>query len=182
VSEAGNQARGIRTLDFKLTLLWFRVRDLFSPPGRILDEVKIEEGFRVLDYGCGSGSFTLVAAERIGPSGRVYAADINPLALEHVQEAAAKRGLRNVEVIHTDCATGLESGTVDVVLLYDTYHDLEDPTGVLHELHRVLKPQGILSFSDHHMREDEILSGVTGGRLFRLLRKGKRTYAFTKEG
>ncbi len=176
--ETISQARGIRALDFKLTLLWFRVRDLFSPPERVLDEAEIEEEFRVLDYGCGPGSFALVAAERVGPSGKVYAADINPLALSHVQETAAKRGLKNVEVIHTDCATGLEGDSVDVALLYDTYHDLENPACVLEELHRVLKPGGVLSFSDHHMQEGEILREVAGGGRFKLAKKGKRTYTF----
>ena len=43
-----------------------------------------------------------------------------------------------------------------------------------------LKPNGILSFSDHHMNENEIESNVTSRRLFGLLRKGKRTYSFLK--
>ncbi|GAG62233.1 unnamed protein product [marine sediment metagenome] len=65
--------------------------------------------------------------------------------------------------------------------MYDTFHSLKDPNGVLEELHRVLKPNGILSFSDHHMKEDEILSKVTDRGLFRVSRKGKRTYSFLKE-
>jgi len=51
---------------------------------------------------------------------------------------------------------------------------------VLEELRRVLKPDGILSFSDHHMKENEIVSKVTSRGLFRLSRKGKRTYSFSK--
>jgi len=51
---------------------------------------------------------------------------------------------------------------------------------VLEELHRVLKPEGILSFSDHHMKESEILSRLTSGGLFRLWKKGKKTYSFLK--
>lgn len=61
--------------------------------------------------------------------------------------------LANVETIHSDCKTGLPDNSVDAVLLYDTFHDLSDPDGVLEELHRVLKPDGILSFSDHHMKK-----------------------------
>jgi len=44
-----------------------------------------------------------------------------------------------------------------------------------------LKPDGILSFSDHHMKEKEIVAEVTKSRLFRLSRKGQRTYTFLKE-
>lgn len=146
-----SHTRGLaENLAFGLTALWFKARDKFVPPANILGEVEIREGFSVLDYGCGPGSFTLLAAERVGPSGRVYAADINPLALRHVRRVAAKRGPGNIKVIHTCCATGLESGSVDVALPYDTYHDLEDPARVLEELHRVLKRQGLLSQRPSH--------------------------------
>ncbi|GAH20347.1 unnamed protein product, partial [marine sediment metagenome] len=49
------------------------------------------------------------------------------------------------------------------------------------ELHRVLKQNGILSFSDHHMKENEIISKVTDKGLFKLLRKGERAYNFIKK-
>ncbi|MCE5248594.1 class I SAM-dependent methyltransferase [bacterium] len=93
-----------------------------------------------------------------------------------------KRELRTVETGLTDCATGLNDGDVDVALLYDTFHDLEKPAAVLRELHRVLKPGGILSFSDHHMKEPDILAGIAAGGLFALLRRGEKTYTFAKQG
>nr|MDO8089972.1 class I SAM-dependent methyltransferase [Candidatus Sigynarchaeota archaeon] len=110
----------------------------------------------------------------------VYALDINPLAVRRVQSIASKRKLTNVETICSDCRTGLPDNSVDVVLLYDTFHLLNNPNEVLEELHRVLKPEGILSFSDHHMKESEILSRVTNRGLFRLWKKGKKTYSFLK--
>ena len=85
-------------------------------------------------------------------------------------------------IICSDCRIGLPDSTVVVVLLYDTFHALGGPNGVLKELHRVLKSDGILSFSDHHIKEDEIVSKVTHGGLFRLSRKGKKTYSFVKAG
>ena len=83
-----------------------------------------------------------------------------------------------METILSDCQTGLPDNTLDAILLYDAFHNLSDPDVVLKELHRVLKPDGALSFSDHHMKENEIISQVTNGGLFRLLRKGERTYGF----
>ena len=138
----------MNSLGFNLMCLWFQLRDLLSSPENVLSEAGIRPGFQVLDYGCGPGSYTLVAAELVGQSGKVHAADRNPRALERVQQVASRKGLRNIETIHTDCATGLENGRMDIVLFYDTYHDLEDPDGVLEELHRVLKPNSALSFSD----------------------------------
>ena len=52
---------------------------------------------------------------------------------------------------------------------------------ILAELHRVLKRDGTLSFNDHHMHEMEILSRVTSGHLFKLARKGKRTWSFSPQ-
>jgi len=165
---------------FKFMSLGYTFRDLFLPRRHILAEVGIKPGFHVLDYGCGPGGYILPLAELVGKSGKIYALDIHPLAIKMVQKIALKKVLGNVETIHSDCATGLDDSVIDVVLLYDIYHDLSDSDGVLRELHRVLKPEGLLSFSDHHMKEDEILSGITETGLFRLSEKGKKTYSFLR--
>ncbi len=73
------------------------LRDLFRSPEEIMGEVDIQPGYRVLDYGCGTGSFTFEAAQRVGPEGKVYALDVHPQALEKVQKGALKKGLVNVE-------------------------------------------------------------------------------------
>ena len=167
--------------DFRFMSLGYKFRDFFSPRRDVLKEAGIKPGFHVLDYGCGPGSYIIVTAELVGKSGKIYALDIHPLAIQMVQNIVSKRQLTNVETICSDCKTGLPDNSVDVVLLYDTFHVLSDPNGVLEELHRVLKPSGILSFSDHHMEENKIVSKVTNRKLFRLSRKGKRTYSFLKE-
>jgi len=167
---------------FRVMALMFRVRDFFRPRRYIVEEVGVKEGFRVLDYGCGPGGYIKAVAELVGESGRVFALDVEPLALDLVRKLAVKERLLNVETVLSDCKTGLASGSLDVVLVYDVFHGLRDPDCVLGELHRVLKPGGILSFSDHHMREDEIVSKLTSTRRFRLLKKGKRTYSFVKSG
>ena len=135
----------------------------------------------MLDYGCGPGGYVVPASEMVGKSGRVYALDINPLAVRRVQKIASKNQLANVETICSDCKTGLQDNSLDIILLYDTFHDLSDTNIVLKELHRVLKPNGILSFSDHHMKENDIISKGTEGGLFGLSKKGKRTYSFLKK-
>ena len=167
--------------DFKFMALQFKFRDFRLPRMDVLKEVGIKPGFQVLDYGCGPGSYITPLAELAGESGKIYALDIHPLAVQAVQRIASKKQLTNVEAILSDCKTGLPDNSVDVVLLYDTFHDLGDPNGVLAELHRVLKPDGTLSFSDHHMREHEIVSKVTHRGLFRLYRRSKRTYSFLKK-
>ena len=171
----------VSNLHFKFMSFGYKFRDFFLPRKNILNEVGIKRGFHVLDYGCGPGGYVIVTAELVGKSGKVYALDVHPLAIRKVGDIASKGRLTNVETICSDCKTGLPDSSVDVVLLYDTLHTFGEPDGVLEELHRVLKPNGTLSFSDHHMTEDEILSKVTNRGLFRLSTKGAKTYTFLKE-
>jgi len=165
---------------FKAMSFFFRFRDFYQPRGKVLAEVKLETGFNILDYGCGPGSYTVAAAKVVGETGMVYALDIHPLAVKQVQKTAARKRLTNIETILSDCATGLPDESIDIVLLYDTFHKLSQPDKVLAELHRVLKPNGTLSFSDHHLKENEVISRITGEGLFKPLPKGKRVYNFAR--
>ena len=169
------------SFDFRFMSVGYRFRDFFRPRINILEEVGIRQGFHVLDYGCGPGGYIIPLAELVGKSGRVYALDIHPLAIQKIRDIVSKRQLINVEIILSDCQTGLPDNRLDAVLLYDAYHHLSDPDTVVKELHRVLKPDGILSFSDHHMKESEIVASATNNRLFELLKKDRRTYTFSKE-
>jgi len=169
-------------LNFGVEWLFYKGRELFSPPEKKLREIGIQPGWSVMDFGCGIGSYSLVAAKLVGEKGTVYAIDIKPAAANYVKTLAAKKGLTKIQTIITDCDTGLASGVVDVVLLYDVFHDLEQPVKVMNELARVLKPGGILSFSDHHMKDNEILSKITAGGKYTLQRKGNLTYTFIHAG
>ena len=167
-------------LGFRVMAFTFKLRDFFRPRRDIVKEAGIREGFRVLDFGCGPGSYVKTVAELVGKSAKIYTLDVNPLAVEMVKKIAAENRLTNVETILSDCKTGLPDGSIDVALLYDTFHDLTNADSVLEELHRILKPEGVLSFSDHHLKEDEIMSRVTSKGLFRLLKRGEKTYSFAK--
>lgn len=167
-------------LSFRLMSLAFKIRDLISPRKHVLEEVGIRPGWRVLDYGCGPGSYVLAASRAVGESGQVYALDIHPLAVNAAERIASRQHLANVSTIFSDCATELADRSIDAVLLYDTYHALDAPRRVMAEIERVLKPNGILSFSDHHMSDDEIVSEFTKTGAFEVLKKGKRTYTFVK--
>jgi ubiquinone/menaquinone biosynthesis C-methylase UbiE len=167
-------------LRFRFMVAVFRLRDWWRPRREVLQEVGIRPGFRVLDFGCGTGSYIRETARLVGESGQVYALDINPLAIEAAKQITARYGLGNVKTILSECATGLPDESVDLVLLCDVWHGLIRPNDVLKELHRVLKRDGFLSFSDHHLSEKRISEGVTEGGLFILAGRGRKTYRFTK--
>jgi ubiquinone/menaquinone biosynthesis C-methylase UbiE len=167
-------------LEFYLMSLSFSFRDFFSPRKNILKEVGIKEGFHVLDFGCGPGGYLLPLTKLTGKSGKVFALDTSPLAIRSVKNIIIRNHLPNVEIIHSDCKTGLPDNSIDVALLYDVLHDLNHPDSVLKELHRVLKPHGILSVADHHLEEQEIVSGLTNKGYFTLAGKRPKTYSFSR--
>jgi ubiquinone/menaquinone biosynthesis C-methylase UbiE len=167
-------------IGFKFMSFAFRFRDFLLPRKYVLEEAGIKPGFHILDFGCGPGTYSAIVAELVGRTGKVYALDIHPLAIQRVQKTASKKKLTNITTIRSDCLTDLENSSIDVVLLYDTFHHLSDPDLVLEEFYRILKPHGILSFSDHHMKEETILPHVTAKGLFKLSRKGRKTYSFSK--
>jgi len=166
---------------FRLMAFSYKFRDFFRPRMDILKEVEMKTGDHVLDYGCGPGSYITPVAELVGEEGEIYALDIHPLAIQMVQKITSKKQLTNVETICSDGKTGLPDNSINVILLYDVLHDLSNSDEVLEELHRVVKSNGVLSVSDHHMKASEIVSKVTNKGLFRLSRKGNRTYSFLKK-
>lgn len=135
----------------------------------------------MLDFGCGTGSYAVAAARRVGEQGRVYAVDRNPVRVEQVRHLAARHGIGNLHTMVSDCHTGLESGTVDLVLLYDVLHGLENPARVLAELVRVLRPGGLLSVRDHHLSEVQIVAALTTPGGLRLVGRGRSTCSFVRE-
>lgn len=160
-------------LSFKIMSLGFKLRDLVKPRGNVLQEVGIQTGFQVLDFGCGPGGYILPLEKLVGESGKIYALDMNPAAILAVKSLALKYKLGNINTILSGDATGLPDGSMDVVLLYDVLHHLKAPDAVLAELHRVLKPEGILSVTDHHLKDEDITSRISEKGLFRLSRLNK---------
>jgi ubiquinone/menaquinone biosynthesis C-methylase UbiE len=156
------------------------IRNIFMPPAKMLAEVEIKPGFRVLDYGCGPGEFTIMIAEMIGQSGIVYALDIHRLAIKAVERKAFKNNLSNIKTIHSDCSTSLPESSLDLIIFFDVFHTLDNQEEVLIELHRILKSDATMCFSDHHMKEAEILKRLTEKGLFKIRRKGRRTFTLGK--
>jgi ubiquinone/menaquinone biosynthesis C-methylase UbiE len=103
----------------------------------------------------------MAAAELVGEKGKVYAADIHSLAIQHIQKSASKKGLNNIKTILIDCNTDLVDSSIDVILLYYVLHDFHNPHEIIRELYRVLKSDGILTVRDHKLSNDEVNALVT---------------------
>ena len=156
-------------LAFRLMTLIYRLRDLLQNPRRSLEKAGLTEGMSVVDYGCGPGSFTIPAAELVGHEGRVFAVDIHPLAISTVKQKASRRGLQNVEtVLVQGYDTGIESSSIDRVLLTDTIHLIDDPDALFREIHRMLKPDGLLFMEKGHMAMSEEKAILEKSGLFKI--------------
>ena len=150
------------------------------PPKIMLDEVEIKSGYHVLDFGCGPATFTKMIAEKIGNSGKLNALDIHPLAIKTVEKLIKKKNYTNVNTILSNCDTFLAPESLDLVVIFDVFHILNNQSEVLKELNRILKQDGILCFSDHHMKEKDIVETLSENGLFKLVSKGKMTFEFSK--
>ena len=84
------------SIGFKLMSLMFKVRDLILPRLDVLKEAGIESGFSVLDFGCGPGGYIMPLVELVGPSGKIYALDIHPLAIQAVKKMVTRKGIENI--------------------------------------------------------------------------------------
>jgi len=139
----------------------------------------------IVDFGCGPGGFSLAAARRVGPSGRVYAVDIQPLAIRSVQRAAAKQGLDNIQTMVGDDLDRVAEESVDMALVYDVLHILPKSASVrtiMMAIRRVLKSNGVLSVRDHHLSELSLTTLVTKDGLFEFFGHDRGTFRFEPTG
>jgi len=166
-------------LSFRLMAFTLKIRDYIMDPQKAIKPI-IQEGDYILDYGCGPGSYTIFAAKLVGDKGRVYAVDIHPIAIKMVNNKAQKENLKNIEAIQSDCDTKLPDEHIDKVLLFDLLHDLSNPNEVLKELHRVLKNNGTLFISDHHLKKDKLIEKVVDGKIFKFKNEENKIFSFIK--
>lgn len=131
-------------------------REVYAKRREIAKAVGPEPGAAVADVGAGTGLFTRLFAEAVGPEGRVYAVDIAPAFLEHIAKESKERGQGQVRTIRgTQESTNLPEGSVDAVFLADTYHHLEKAGDVLASIRRALKPGGRLFVVEFDRREGQ---------------------------
>lgn len=165
---------------YALWVYWWPLwRGLYSRQAilRLWDKYNlVNEGQILLDYGCGTGDFTIPAAKIVGSTGRVYALDCFARQLKIVKTKTHKEGLSNIEVIHSDLKTGLPNEHVDIIWMCDVFHEVRQKRAVLEEMHRVLTKDGILAIYDS--MKDRVLYYTEG--LFSLNGRDGNLFWFVK--
>jgi len=120
-------------------------RSTWQNPEEILITGGLKAGITFVDIGCGQGFFTLPAARIVGPSGKVYGLDIDSTGIMKLRNRASFENLTHIELI-TGAAedTPVCSGCADMVFFGIVLHDFNDPSKVLQNAHKMLKPGGKL--------------------------------------
>lgn len=109
-----------------------------------MDALTLKAGDRVLDVGPGPGFVSLLMASRIGAEGLVYAVDPAAEALAYLARLQDQRGIRNIQTFAADAATvELPGITVDAALIAMVLHHADDPAGILRNVARLTKPEGL---------------------------------------
>jgi len=128
----------------------------------ILEKVGVKEGQIILDFGCGSGNYTIPAAKIIGNKGKIYAIDEDEYKLKDLQEKAKSANLHNIEIIKTfgELNFGFKDSVFDVVLLYDIfwYFSLQSPEllELLEKVYKILKPDGLITVYPEHIETEKL--------------------------
>jgi len=152
-------------------MMWsFKFIDLIWNPQRHLKKIPIKEGTAVVDYGCGPGRYTLPIARLVGLKGRVFAVDIQPLAIKTIKDKAVRESLTNIEAILVDSYnTGIQGSSIDLVVLLDTLHMIGDCDALFQEFHRLLKQDGLIFMDPGHMRLSRAKEIVESTGLFTIV-------------
>jgi len=117
---------------------WQRVPDLFAAAG-------VHAGASIADIGAGEGFLTVRLAPAVGPTGKVYAVDVDAKIVATLRQRLATAGMTNVEVVvGADDDPHLPIATLDGALILNAYHEMADGVSVLKHLYEALKPGGRL--------------------------------------
>jgi ubiquinone/menaquinone biosynthesis C-methylase UbiE len=120
-------------------------RETEEQPDAALDAIGIASGSTVADIGAGAGYMTWRMAERVGPSGKVYANDIQPKMLDLLRRNMTERKLTNVApVLGAVDDPKLPRASIDLVLLVDVYHEFSEPQRMLQHIRESLRTDGRL--------------------------------------
>lgn len=132
--------------------------NVFDEPGRdqklqiqrVMDVLRLHPGSVVADIGAGGGWFSVRAARRVAPNGRVLAEDINPAAITYIRNRAASEHLADITpLLGTPDDPHLAPNSLDAALMLRVYHEIAHPPLLLAHLRAALKPGGRFGIIDH---------------------------------
>lgn len=144
-------------------------REIYAERKRILEACPVRPGMTVADVGAGTGLFTRMFAKAVGSEGKVYAVDIAPKFIEHIEKTCKESGVKNViTLVCTPISVELPANSIDLAFICDTYHHFEFPHKTMASIHRALRPGGKMVVIDFRRIEGKsrewVLNHVRAGQ------------------
>jgi ubiquinone/menaquinone biosynthesis C-methylase UbiE len=124
-------------------------------PELVIQAMELREGMNVAEIGAGTGFFSRRIAKAVGPTGKVYAEDIQPQMIDLLEQYTAKEGVQNiVTLLGTETDPKLPVHGLDRILLVDVYHEFQKPEPMLAHIRDSLAPGGTVVLVEYRLEGD----------------------------
>lgn len=150
------------------------IKKWIEQDGRIfLKNMGIRKNYRVLDFGCGEGHYTIPLSQIVESKGKVYAIDKDDDKLNNLRNLIKEKEIKNIEVIHTDRDILLDEVSVDAVLCYDVLHYMTENQRkkIYNRIYKILKNKGLFSVYPKHNKNDYPLMEFTDIDLKKIIKE-----------
>jgi ubiquinone/menaquinone biosynthesis C-methylase UbiE len=132
-------------------------RDWEENPEVALDALDLKKGMTVADVGAGTGYFTIRMARKVGPTGKVYASDLQEQMLRRLAKNVAREKIQNIEtVLATEADPNLPANSIDLIIMVDVYHEFSQPQEMLRKMRTALKPSGRLVLLEYRKEDPSV--------------------------
>ncbi len=123
----------------------------------LLRELALRPGMNVADIGAGTGYYSRRMAPLVGPSGTVYAVDVQPEMIRMLGDLSARARLGNIKaVLATLDNVKLPDASIDLAIMVDVYHELEFPFEVMESIVRALRPGGRVAYVEYRAEDARV--------------------------
>jgi predicted methyltransferase len=137
-------------------------REVFRKRKELVAATRLRKGASVADVGAGTGLFSMLFSQAVGPAGQVYAVEISPRFLEYLRQRAKKARAANVSAVKgTETSIELPPESVDLVFVCDTYHHFEHPRETLASIRKALRRDGELMIVDFRREPGKTAAWIT---------------------
>jgi arsenite methyltransferase len=125
-------------------------RDKWQQPDLVIQSLQLQPGDRVADLGSGGGYFTFRLAQAVGPTGHVYAADVDAGLNEYIAKRARDEGAENITVVLAEYDDPrLPDAGVDLIFTSNTYHHIENRSDYFRNARKYLRPGGRVAIIEY---------------------------------
>lgn len=129
-------------------------RDSYQKPDEVVAALELKEGEAIADIGAGSGYFTFRFSEAVGDQGRVFAVDVNPDMIRHVDQRIRDLGKTNIVTILGEGDDPLlPNRAIERIFICNTWHHIGNQDNYLELMKRALKPDGQVIMVDYKKTE-----------------------------